>query len=191
MYACRILVPGMSEIYPVEELEWENNSVGNEVRAALLHLPELDDDACAELLATIDDLGLDELRPVAPLIGLAADAGTPWAQLRIGEVKLLLGLALGDEDVIREGCDWARHFGQGSEERRRVYRCVEDLLNLGDTDGYAAALEQLYGSDTLRLAQALLAGEERFFGLHAPGLTLQGCAMHQRLLAAYAKVHGR
>ncbi|MEW6646002.1 MAG: 30S ribosomal protein S12 methylthiotransferase accessory factor YcaO [Pseudomonadota bacterium] len=191
VYACRILVPGMSEIYPVEELEWENNSVGNEVRSALLRLPALDDDACAELLDTLDDLGLDELRPVAPLIGLAADAGTPWAQLRIGEVKLLLGLALGDEDVIREGCDWARHFGQGSEERRRVYRCVEDLLNLGDADGYVTALEQLYGTDTLRQAQALLAGEERFFGLHAPGMTLDGCDMHQRLLAAYAKVHAR
>jgi ribosomal protein S12 methylthiotransferase accessory factor len=30
VYACRILVPGMSEIYPVEDLQWENNSVGND-----------------------------------------------------------------------------------------------------------------------------------------------------------------
>jgi ribosomal protein S12 methylthiotransferase accessory factor len=29
VYACRILVPGMSEIYPIDDLEWENNSVGN------------------------------------------------------------------------------------------------------------------------------------------------------------------
>lgn len=27
--ACRILVPGMSEIYPIDDLEWENNSDGD------------------------------------------------------------------------------------------------------------------------------------------------------------------
>jgi ribosomal protein S12 methylthiotransferase accessory factor len=37
-YSCRILVPGMSEIYPVEDLEWENNSVGNSIRPALIRL---------------------------------------------------------------------------------------------------------------------------------------------------------
>ncbi len=37
-YSCRILVPGMSEIYPVEDLEWENNSVGNQIRPALVRL---------------------------------------------------------------------------------------------------------------------------------------------------------
>ncbi len=29
VYACRILVPGLSEIYPVDDLDFENNSVGN------------------------------------------------------------------------------------------------------------------------------------------------------------------
>ena len=38
VYACRILVPGMSEIYPVEDLQWENNSVGNDIRPALVRL---------------------------------------------------------------------------------------------------------------------------------------------------------
>ncbi len=38
VYACRIFVPGMSEIYPIEELQWENNTVGNLVRPAILRL---------------------------------------------------------------------------------------------------------------------------------------------------------
>jgi ribosomal protein S12 methylthiotransferase accessory factor len=38
VYACRILVPAMSEIYPVEDLQWENNSVGNDIRPALIRL---------------------------------------------------------------------------------------------------------------------------------------------------------
>ena len=29
----------------------------------------------------------------------------------------------------------------------------------------------------------------RFFGVAAPGLALEGCVMHRRLLAAYGTVH--
>ncbi|MGE5027216.1 MAG: 30S ribosomal protein S12 methylthiotransferase accessory factor YcaO [Betaproteobacteria bacterium] len=189
VYACRILVPGMSEIYPIDDLEWENNSVGNAIRPAILRLPELDDKECASLLDTLNELGLDDQRPVAALIGLAADAGSFWQELRIGELKTLLALAIGDEEAIREGCDWVRHFGQLNEQRRKVYRCIESLLNLGDPVPYSTALEHLYGPTTLKQAQALITGEQRFFGLHAPGMALAGCEMHKRLLEAYEKTH--
>jgi len=188
VYACRIIVPGMSEIYPVDDLEWENNSVGNELREAILHLPELEDDECTDLLETLNELGLTDQRPVAALIGLAPDAGSFWSDLRVGELKTLLALAIGDEDAIREGCDWIRHFEQLDAGRRRVYRCIENLLNLGDAAPYRDALLQLYGADTLWQAEALLSGELRFFGVEAPGLALNGCDMHQRLLAAYGKL---
>ncbi len=190
VYACRILVPGLSEIYPIDDLEWENTSVGNAVRPAILNLANLSNDECAGLLATLNDLGLDDQRPVAALIGLAADAGSMWSDLRLGELKTLLALAVSDEDAIREGCEWIRHFEQMDETRRRVYRCAESLLNLGDTAAYGGALQSLYGSDTLQQAQAMLAGERRFFGLAAPGMELKGCDMHQRLLAAYGKRRG-
>jgi ribosomal protein S12 methylthiotransferase accessory factor len=34
----------------------------------------------------------------------------------------------------------------------------------------------------------MLRREQRFFGLETPGMDLAGCDLHQRLLAAYAKV---
>jgi ribosomal protein S12 methylthiotransferase accessory factor len=170
-------------------LEWENNSVGNAIRPAILRLSELGDDECAELLDTLNQLGLDDQRPVAALIGLAADPDSFWKDLRVGELKTLLALAIGDEEAIREGCDWVRHFGQLNDQRRKVYRCIENLLNLGDAAPYGDALKHLHGADTLRQAQALLNGDQRFFGLHSPGMTLEGCEMHQRLLEAYGKLH--
>mgnify|MGYP001580504314 CR=1 FL=1 len=124
VYACRILVPGMSEIYPLDDLEWENNSVGNAIREAILHLPELDDDECADLLDTLNELDLQDARPVAALIGLAADEASLWSDLRVGELKALLALAIGDDEGIREGCEWVRHFEQLDASRRRVYRCI-------------------------------------------------------------------
>lgn len=188
VYACRILVPGMSEIYPLDDLEWENNSVGNTIREAVLHLPELDDEECADLLAKLNGLDLQDQRPVAALIGLAADEGSLWSELRVGELKALLALAIGDEEAIRDGCEWVRHFEQIEPGRRLVYRCIETLLDLGGPGNHRVALEHLYGQATVATAEAMLRRTQRFFGIEAPGMELRGCDLHQRLLAAYAKL---
>ncbi|OYZ39671.1 MAG: hypothetical protein B7Y31_07615, partial [Novosphingobium sp. 16-62-11] len=149
VYACRILVPGVSEIYPFEELEFENNSVGNLIRPALARLPELSDDECDELLDLITELELADDRLVPVLIGLAPDADSPWTDLRIGELKLLLALALGDDEAILEGCTWIAQYGQRSEARLKVYRCIADLAQLDAPTYFEPALALLYGRETL------------------------------------------
>ena len=189
VYACRILVPGMSEIYLIDDLEWENNSNGNLVRPAILRLTELDDDECRNLLGTLNELNIADERPVAALIGLAPDAGSLWADLRVGELKAMLALAVGDSDAIREGCEWVRQFEQLDTARCRTYRCIETLLDMEDPDVYEAALVGLYGHETLDLATDLLDGEIRFFSLQSPGMNLDGCELHQRLLTQYEKAH--
>ncbi len=188
VYACRIFVPGMSEIYPVEELQWENNTVGNLVRPAMLRLPELNEAECSELLETFLELDLADELPVTTLIGLCADPNTTWVDLRVGEIKALLGLAIGDEEAILDGCAWIGQFGQLDEKRARVYRCVEAMVQLEDSAPFESNLQLLYGADALRQAQALVNRDERFFGLGTLGLNMEGSDMHQRLLAAYRKV---
>lgn len=188
-YACRILVPGASEIYQVDDLEWDNNSTGNAFREAILNLPELDEEQCVELFDLIEETGLDEHQSVAALIGLAPDAGSLWADLRVGELKTLLALAVHDEDAISEGCQWVRHFEQINDDRRRVYRCIEALLTMENPDEYAANTSLLFGETAYQQAKALLSGELRFWGIAAPTLELHGCETHQRLLTAYRKVH--
>ena len=192
VYACRIIIPGMSEIYPIDDLEYDNTSVGNDIREAILYLPELDDEECQALLETLNESGIADDRPVAAVIGLAPDTGSFWEDLRIGELKTLLALAIGDEAATREGCEWIRHFGQLAPDRLAVYRCIDTLLRLfdvGEYEPYAAALTSLYGAETLEAAERLLKREERFFGIETPGNALEGCQQHQRLLAAYAKAY--
>ena len=197
VYACRIFVPGMSEIYPVEELEWENNTVGNLVRPGLLRVQDLTENESAELLETLLDLELADELPVTTLIGLCADAGTVWADLRVGELKALLGLAVGDADVILEGCDWIHQFGELPEKRARVYRCVSDLVQLQEmteqnhTQPFNANLALMYSQETLDQAQKLLSRESRYFGLNNLGANMEGSEMHKQLLAAYAKVNAK
>ncbi len=194
VYACRIFVPGMSEIYPIEELQWQNNSAGNLVRPALLRLQELDEDECDDLLDTLIDLELADSLEVTTLIGLVADPGSEWANLRVGELKALLAIAVGDEDGILEGCEWISQFGELGEKRARVYRCIGHLVQLKQqaqaqsSAPYENNLHLLYGADTLQQAQQLLNREVQFFGLGTLGADMQGSDMHQRLLAAYGKV---
>lgn len=188
VYACRILVPTLSEIYPVDELEYDNNSVGNDLRPSILLLDQLGDEEAADLLEALQDLDLDPQRLIAALIGLAPDPGSLWEDLRVGELKTMLALAIGDEDAIREGLDWVKHFTQIAPARRRVYLCIETLLALDESKHFDEALSALYGEEALTHAIAHLSGEERFFGIQAPGNDLADCALHNRLLAAYAKV---
>jgi ribosomal protein S12 methylthiotransferase accessory factor len=195
VYGCRILVPGMSEIYPVDDLEFENNSLGNDIREAILNLTDLDNEECSDLLDTLNESNLADQRPVAALIGLVADAGSIWTDFRVGELKTLLALACGNSDATREGCEWVRHFDQLNPQRRAVYACIEDLLKLAEmnqeTDSaanYEPALRLMYSAEIVANAQDLIAQKNRFMGIPAPGLMLDGCDMHQKLLKAYAKV---
>ena len=189
VYACRILVPGMSEIYPIDDLEWENNSNGAAVRPAILNLGDLDEEQCGQLLDLLNELNIAEERPVAALIGLAPDAGSIWADLRIGELKAMLALAVGDTDATIEGCEWVRQFEQLDAGRRRIYQCIATLLEMEDPNIFEDALVSLYGEETLDMATDLIDGEVRFFGLASPGLALDGCDLHQRLLQEYEKAN--
>lgn len=188
VYACRIFVPGMSEIYPIEELQWENNTVGNLVRPGLLRLPELNAEECRAMLYTFLELDLADELPITTLIGLCADPATTWVDLRVGEIKTLLGLAIADEEAILDGCAWISQFGQLDAKRAMVYRCIEAMLQLEDTAPFEVNLALLYGSDALRQAHALISRQEQFFGLDNLGADMQGSKMHQQLLAAYGKV---
>ncbi|WP_295994377.1 30S ribosomal protein S12 methylthiotransferase accessory factor YcaO [Rugamonas sp.] len=187
-YSCRMLVPGFSEIYPVEDLEWENNSIGNALRPLLVRLHDLSEAECASLLADLQTSNLNDERPLWEILGLAIPLGTPWKQLRIGELKTLLALVVGDEEAILEGCDWIHHFKDLAPARRLVYRCIESIINLEDADNYRRSFELMYGADTVRQAEALLDGSARFFGLETLGADFEGSAMHQTLLAAYDKL---
>ena len=187
-YSCRILVPGMSEIYPVEDLEWENNSVGNTIRPELVRLNELSKDEAEELLGDLQTINMGDDRPLWEILGLAVPDNTVWKQLRIGELKTLLALVVGDEEAILEGCDWIHHFADMSPQRRLVYRCIESLLNVDDPADYRRSMVLLYGEANVKQAEALLDGSDKFFGLDALGADMQGSAMHQTLLAAYDKL---
>ena len=189
VYSCRILVPGMSEIYPVDDLYWNNNNEGASLREQILTLDQQSDDDLRELYEFLNDQGYSDFQAVMEFIGIAPDPGTAWAELRIGELKALLCLALQHEDRT-EWVDWCLHLDQLSQARHQLYHCLSVLLALPEDQlaGLRDSLQQLFGERTFDCALAISRGERRFAGLHFPGLSLQGFELHQKLLQGYTKL---
>ncbi|AMC33200.1 hypothetical protein [Janthinobacterium sp. B9-8] len=152
--------------------EQQSIVISNEIRTAILRLHQLDDAECAELLIGLQNIGLTDDKSIWEIIGLAADTGSTWKTLQIGELKTLLALAIGDKHATLQGCDWVHHFGQMEESRRRVYRCVDGLLNMHKTEMFHHTLELMHSTETLYLAMDLLKRKQRFFGLDELGSDL-------------------
>ena len=195
VYACRIFVPGMSEIYPVEELEWANNTVGNLVRPYALKLQDLTKKESAELLKVLLDLDIADDLPVTMLIGLCADANTAWVDLRVGELKTLAALACSATDDILDGCVWIAQFNELPAARAKAYRAIASIVQLNEemnsSSAFEANLQLMYGAETVQHAHKLIQQKEQYFGLGNLGENMEGSKMHQQLLAAYGKVWKR
>ncbi len=193
VYACRIIVPGMSDIYPVEDLLWNNNNEGVFFREALLSLDVLSPDELETILENLDDGEHSDMLKVAEFIGVVPDAGTAWASLQVGELKAMLYLALGAYEDAQLWVTWCKHMAVLSDERANMYRCLDALVEIKlankTLEVYESSLAQMYSSTCVTLCKDIIAGKVMFYGLHFPGLSLSGFEKHQLLLAGYAKVH--
>ncbi len=193
VYACRILVPGMSDIYPVDELIWRNNNEGNKFRERILTLDTLDEDGLVALYEDLEEGGYSDFQRVAEFIGIAADAGTRWNTLRIGELKAMLSLALESEESL-DWVEWTLHLDQLSNAEIRQYRALKAVLEIKfdeerSYEMYQDGLSMMYGKEQVEHAIALAEGQARFADLHFPGLSLEGFNKHKALLDGYQKLH--
>ena len=187
VYACRILVPSMSEIYPTDDLLWANNNEGMNFRPRILDIENQNQVAQAELLVDLNKSDIDDQQPVAAFIGLPADKESIWADLRIAELKTLLALKIGDDDQSLEGCQWLIYFAQLDTERLKTYRCVDALLQFKlknpeqGHEQHKDTVGKLFGEQYLQQAEELMCGKT-VFSLHSDW------DMHNRLIKGYNKL---
>lgn len=194
VYCCRVLVPGMSEIYPVDELLWNNNNSGLPFRDAMLHLPSLATGELESLLEMLETQDIDEHLPLHEFIGLAADPGTALATLRVGELKALLLLGTGRRQESVEWLQWLSDFGELDGERMRGYQCLLHMLGLegaGEVwEQYDVTLAAMFGESAWSKAVDLYYGRRLFDGLDLAEGTVQS-ESHQQLFAVYRRVSAR
>ncbi|MFC3395869.1 30S ribosomal protein S12 methylthiotransferase accessory factor YcaO [Brenneria rubrifaciens] len=197
VYACRILVPGMSDIYPAEDLLLANNSMGAHLRETLLALPDShwEKEDYLALIQQLDDEGLDDFTRVRELLGIATGKDNGWFTLRVGELKSMLALAGGDLELALSWTEWTQDFNDSvfTAQRSNYYRCLQTLLLLAleperDPSEYYDAFVKMYGRETVDAASAAIYGEQCFHGLFAVDADFSALPAHQSLLAAYEKL---
>jgi ribosomal protein S12 methylthiotransferase accessory factor len=192
--ACRILVPGYSEIYPVEDLVWDNTNKALLFRADILNLHQLDDASLEALLERLENNELDEHSDIATLIGIEFDENTEWGQLTVLELKLLIHLALQQFEDAHELVGAFLQYNDNTVERRLFYQAVNVVLEVLldddlELDDYVVNFRRMYGDSRMDAVLGSVDGSVRFFGLTPTSMKLEGLDRHQRLIDSYKKLH--
>lgn len=192
--ACRILVPGYSEVYPVEDLVWDNTNKALAFRADILNLHRLDDAGLEALLERLEDSELDDYTDIITLIGIEFDENTVWGQLTILELKLLINLALQDFEAAKEQVETYLQYNENTVDRGLFYQALQvvlevlldDELELAD---YEANFRRMFGNPRMDAVLGSVDGNVRFHGLTPTSMKLEGLDRHQRLIDSYKKLH--
>lgn len=192
--ACRILVPGYSEIYPIDDLIWDNINKALLFRADILNLFQLNNTELGALLERLDNNELDEYGDIATLIGIEFDENTPWGQLTVLELKLLIQLALQRFEQAQELVGAYLQYNDNTVERRLFYQAINTVLEirLDDElalDDYIVNLRRIFGDERMNAALGSVDGSANFYGLTPTGLDLKGLDRHHRLIDSYKKLH--
>ena len=192
--ACRILVPDYSEIYPVEDLIWDNTNKALLFRGDILNLHRLDDRSLKALVKRLDNCEVDEYTDITTLIGVEFDDNTVWGQLTILELKLLIKLALKRFDEAKELVEAFLQFNDNTVDRGLFYQALnvvlevvlDDELELAD---YEVNLRRMFGNARMDAVVGSVEGNVRFHGLTPTSMKLEGLDRHLRLVDSYKKLH--
>ncbi|GGI77196.1 30S ribosomal protein S12 methylthiotransferase accessory factor YcaO [Shewanella gelidii] len=197
-YACRVLVPGYSEIYPVYELTWVNNNRGQQLRTLIEQWQQepANPSISEQISQVIDALDLDDFQPLDQLLGLAVDAQSPWSTLRVGELRCLLALANGDLETAFDYAQWTTDFNAGAissqqQKRLRFYHAIMALITIDlsglDRDQYANKLIRMFSDHDYKLALAHIENNAQGYDILEPQGILN-FTKHKSLLEAYEKL---
>jgi ribosomal protein S12 methylthiotransferase accessory factor len=192
--ACRILVPGYSEVYPVEDLIWDNTNQALLFRADILNLHRLDDDSLSALLNRLENSELDDYADIATLIGIEFDENTVWGQLTVLELKLLIHLALQQFEEAHELIGAFLQYNDNTVDRRLFYQALDVVLEVMLDDDmaledYELNFRRMFGDTRMDAVLGAVNGSVRFYGLTPTSMKLEGLDRHHRLLDSYKKLH--
>jgi len=192
--ACRILVPDYSEVYPVEDLIWDNTNKSLYFREDILNIHTLDDEALQDLVERLEESELDNYSDIRTLIGIEFDENTPWGQLDIGELKLLIYLALQNYEEAKERVSAFLSYNNNTVERGLFYQAVNAVLDIMLDDelvleDYLPNMTRMFGAERMENVVGTVNGDVRFYGLTPTNMQLEGLDRHLRLIESYKKLH--
>jgi ribosomal protein S12 methylthiotransferase accessory factor len=192
--ACRILVPDYSEVYPVEDLIWDNTNKALQYREDILTIHSLSDEKLSLLLQRLEDSQLDHYIDIRTLIGIEFDENTVWGQLTILELKILINLALNDLEQAIELVGEFLQYNDNTVERGLFYQAVHAVLEIELDDElllehFMTNLNRMFGEELMKNVVGSVTGDVKFYGLTKTSMKLEGLDKHLRLIESYKKLH--
>lgn len=192
---CRIIIPGMSEVYPVDDLAYNNCASGFSLINEILKLNSkaLCEDEIAALIDKIEEADFSDEAPVFESLGIIADDIPALKNLRFGQLKCLIYLAVKDYDNARFYAEWTLNFNVSifNDAALNFYRCLIKMLECIDDPLLFKDLQNcftlLYGKDTVTQVLSHIEGNDHFYGLPKEDLTLNSFKAHQKLIEIYEK----
>ncbi|QQN86815.1 OsmC domain/YcaO domain-containing protein [Acinetobacter variabilis] len=192
--ACRILVPGYSEIYLVEDLVWDNTNKALLYREDILNLHRLDDEQLEALVERLEEADEDDYTEIRTLIGIEFDENTEWGQLTILELKLLIYLALQQFEEAKDLVEQFLQYNTNTVERGLFYQCMNVVLEVMldddmELEDYEHNFRRMFGDERMDAVMGSVEGTVRFYGLTETSMKLEGLDRHLRLIDSYKKLH--
>jgi len=193
IYTCRIIVPGMSEVYSPDDLIWSNKNTGASLRPKLLKLNQMSIDELNDFADHLAELGLNNQQTISDAIGVLFEEGSAWHTLRIGELKGMLALAAGNLEEAEAWCIWCQHVGDLPPARQNLYRAICELIHLElsdeDSSQYDTSLGLFFEEQTLTAAKAIVEGKVKFHGLTFSDSWEETSPIHQEFIGIYQRLH--
>ena len=191
--ACRILVPGYSEIYEPEDLIWDNHNKALNFRSDILNIHSLNDEALLNLIEKLEESELDDFMLISELIGIAFDENSVWGQCTIGELKTFIHLALKNYEEAKALAEVFITFNDNLQTRRLFFQALNVVLDIEideelELKNYIPNLTRMYGEEVLNNVISSVSGDIRFFGLTKTNMNLEGLDKHLKLIESYRKI---
>lgn len=192
--ACRILVPDYSEIYPVDDLIWDNTNKALAYREDILNLHSLSTKQLVSLVNRLEESQLDNYTDIRTLIGIVFDENTVWGKLTIIELKILIYLALGEQEDALELVGEFLQFNDNTVKRNLFYQAMNAVLEVTldedlELDDFIHNFTRMFGEEVMEQVVGSVTGKVRFSGLTKTSMQLEGIEPHLRLIESYKKLH--
>jgi len=187
LYVVRLVVPGMSEIYPMSDLIDGNANRGLVLRQALNQLDWNKDRSFEQLLTLLEEEGYSAHTRVASLIGLLTDPGSPWSWLTVAELKLGCLLYLGDFEAAQASLVEVIAVGRATPE----YQALDLALTLMQNqvlDEQVSGLVNLFGETRWQSVVAWIDGSCFIWDMELIEAE-RFSARHQALLRAHERIN--
>lgn len=144
-YSCQMIVPGVSEVYPIEDLTYNNKNNGKLIREMVLNFTEFDPEEILDYIESLEDT-----LNVEKYIGVIFKNNFTMAQFK-AQIYLLAGNAQEAISLLEFGTDKMGHI-------------VAELIRMGEAElpweEYEEALFDIYGKEKIEKALLIIEGEE-------------------------------